>query len=216
MPVGFRMPDEHDLTEEVLRDLPLSVRSTVEQAIARRRAESALGAEAREMIREIRDVVVTLQERTARMESAQNEQRTLYWPALERRIQTVEDRALAVEKTAEGRADEIEAKIDKMGDDLRSELRAMREARGVVYDAASAACRAVVELTRVLLDRPVALGILAVFVLIGIGLGTVAGGGQLASAWGNWTFKVDTRENREAVPADIDDGAVPVPPVNQP
>lgn len=217
--VGARMPEEHEITEEILRDLPASVRSTVEQAIARRRAEAALGAEAREMIREIRDGVHALQERVIRMETSQTEQRELYWPTLERRISEAEAEAAAIESRSEARSTEIEAKIDKLGQDLHAELRAIREARGVVYAAAAGACGAIMEIAKLLLDRPTALGILVVFVLLSLGLGVVSGGGQLASAWGDWTFRVDTRENREAVPADTQPApptTAPVPPASQP
>jgi hypothetical protein len=184
---------EEDITDEVLRGLDPGVRSTLEQAIGRAREKAAMGSEARDILRELRDTsgriehaISGLGERMARVETAQQDQRdrtALFWsrdwPGLERRI------------------DRAESDLEAMGLEMRDEFRRMRDHPSPLTEAMAGACRMTIELAKLLIDRPKTLGVLAVFALICLGLGIVAGGGLLTATWGDLSLSVRAHENAD-------------------
>ena len=179
MPVrGVDVGDEPDITDEVLRDLDPRIRTVLREAIeagkvaTQQAADPILGE-----LREIRLALVSVVERSARVEERQ--------AAAD--LRAVEARAHVdrLERRLDGQVSAHRLHVEAMLGEIKNEILQIRTARGVAYDAIAVACRSSIELVRLLAEKPAVLGTVLLALVVLAGLAAIGAGGALSAAWGD-------------------------------
>lgn len=169
-----------ELTEELLADLSEPVRKRVIEALVRKRAEDALGKDAAEYLRTI-----------------------------SKGLEELSDKVLAHIEANEAAHAALAKEFDDGIRAVRRDIRASGAGQSTLQTVIAEGCKLTNAALKIVMDRPVALGVLVFGALVLVGLTIVSSGGKLTASWRDVGMILDRGENATEHQDDVDAGAEP-------